>query len=394
MDVLVSIQAARPDWELSLIVGEDGPLAARAKHSGIHAVVAPFPRRLARLGDSGARGSGAIVSSFKAVPAVLGYARQLRRLIGRLQPDIVHTNGFKMHVLSAWSVPRNIPVIWHVRDYVSSRPLMKRMLRAHASRCTVAIANSNSVAEDIAGVCGSALETVSIYNAIDLNRYSPAGPALNLDSVSGLDAAPAATVRIGLVGTMAHWKGHGVFLRAIAALPKDLPYRAYIIGGPIYQTDHSQRTVAELRSFTAQLGIANRVGFTGYAADTASAMRALDIVVHASTQPEPFGRVIAEAMACGRAVICSAAGGARELITEGHDALAHTPGDHLTLAQHIERLIRDPELRARLGRAGRATAEQRFDRARLAEQLIPVYLRLAAQAPSTAEGQAMTAITH
>jgi glycosyltransferase involved in cell wall biosynthesis len=156
------------------------------------------------------------------------------------------------------------------------------------------------------------------------------------------------------------------------------------MGGAIYQTENSQRTLDEFRQLAATLEIADRVGFTGYVADTASAIRSLDILVHASTQPEPFGRVIAEGMACGRAVICSNAGGAAELFTDGQDALAHPPGDVAALAARIAELARDPEQRARLGRAGRATAERRFDLSRLASELISVYRRLNAQtAPAT-----------
>jgi glycosyltransferase involved in cell wall biosynthesis len=253
---------------------------------------------------------------------------------------------------------------------------MKRLLRWNAGRCRAAIGNSQSVAADIQNVCGPKLETLCIYNAIDLQRYSPRGEKIDLDSLAALNSALSGTVRVGLVATLGHWKGHAVFLRALARLPKDLPYRAYVIGGPIYQTENSQRTVWDLRELAAELGIGDRVGFTGYIADTAGAMRSLDILVHASTQPEPFGRVIAEGMACGRAVICSAAGGAAELITEGVDALAHPPGDDAALAARIAELATDPELRARLGRTGRVTAERRFERSRLATQLIPLYNRL------------------
>jgi glycosyltransferase involved in cell wall biosynthesis len=89
--------------------------------------------------------------------------------------------------------------------------------------------------------------------------------------------------------------------------------------------------------------------------------------------------VIVEGMACGRAVIASRAGGAVEIINEGADALGHTPGDPQMLADCIARLACDKGLRARLGRAGRATAEQRFDRQRLADELLPIYERLAQQ---------------
>jgi glycosyltransferase involved in cell wall biosynthesis len=95
--------------------------------------------------------------------------------------------------------------------------------------------------------------------------------------------------------------------------------------------------------------------------------------VHASTAPEPFGLVIAEAMACGRAVIVSRAGGAEELVTNEVDALTHTPGDVGELAAQIAALTKDPELRARLGGEARASAERAFDDVRLAREIVPVY---------------------
>jgi glycosyltransferase involved in cell wall biosynthesis len=81
-------------------------------------------------------------------------------------------------------------------------------------------------------------------------------------------------------------------------------------------------------------------------------------------------------MACGRAVIVSDAGGAAELIEPGVNALAHTPGDSAQLAERITELAGDPTLRARLGAAGRLTAEQRFNRSRLARELVPIYRTL------------------
>jgi glycosyltransferase involved in cell wall biosynthesis len=392
MDLLASMRAAEPLWQFWLVLGEDGPLVDRAKSAGVQVIVAPFPPALARLGDSGGGSIGALWSCLTAAAGTIRYARHLRRTLAELEPDIVHTNGFKMHILGAWcspgkSHPKNAPLIWHVRDYVSTRPLMKWLLRLHAKRATAAIGNSLSVANDVRKVCGSGLETSCIYNAIDLKRYSPVGEKADLDSLAGLKPAPQGTVRVGLAATLAHWKGHAVFLKALARLPQDLPIRAYVIGGAIYQTEKSQRSLDELRALAAKLGIAEKVGFTGYVADTSSAIRSLDVLVHASTQPEPFGRVIAEGMASGRAVICSAAGGAAELITEGHDALAHPPGDDEALAARILELVRDPELRARLGRAGRITAEQRFERGRLAGQLIPLYRKLSGQAAPEPEKQ-------
>src|SRR6185436_5987649 len=117
--------------------------------------------------------------------------------------------------------------------------------------------------------------------------------------------------------------------------------RGYVVGGPLYQTDGSQYSMEELRARADELGISARIGFTGFVSDPAAAMRALDVVVHASIEPEPFGLVIAEAMACGRPVIVSDAGGAAEIVTSGVNALVNSPGDADALADRIAQLAAD-----------------------------------------------------
>ena len=126
-------------------------------------------------------------------------------------------------------------------------------------------------------------------------------------------------------------------------------------------------------------GCADRVGFTGFVEDVPAAMRGLDVVVHASTEPEPFGLVILQAMACARPVIVTAVGGACELIEPGENALAVPAGDSAALALAIERLAADPALRLRLAEAGRANAERRFSRARLSVEAVRLYEDLRAQ---------------
>src|SRR4029079_2543965 len=104
-----------------------------------------------------------------------------------------------------------------------------------------------------------------------------------------------------------------------------------------------------------------RLGFIPFTDDPVPIYRALDIVLHASTQPEPFGLTVAEAMACGRATIVSAAGGAAELFTDGLDAFGVAPGNPEQLAHAVRQLVESPTLRAKLGRAARSTAIEHFD---------------------------------
>jgi glycosyltransferase involved in cell wall biosynthesis len=379
LDILVSMRRAHPLWPLHLVAATDGPLVSRASMIGVTAEVIDFGPALSRAGESGGLVTRACDLARAAAPAV-SYVSRLRRAMGAFEPDVVHTHSLKMHLLGARARPARTALVWHLHDYVGARPLTARLLRWHKDVCSVAVANSESVAADARGVLGGSVPVITVHNAVDLQRFSAFGPQLDLDRLAGLPPAQGDVVRVGLVATFGHWKGHLTFLEAIARLPPDLAVRAYIVGGAVYRTAGSQHSLDDLERHAARLGVGGRVGFTGFVNDPENAMRALDIVVHASTAPEPFGLVIAEAMACGRAVIASDAGGAREIFTPGVDALAHTPGDAEGLAARILELILDRDARIRIGRAGRETAERRFDRGRLASDLAPAYYRAVAGA--------------
>lgn len=376
LDVIESIRRSRPDWQLALICGENGPLVERAAQAGASTEVLPFPRRIRCFGDfadqTGRCSSIAkLAGSFRCAPGAALYVRRLRDAIARCAPHLIHANGFKMHIFSASGRPRGSSLVWHVHDYVSSRPLMSRLFRLRARHCSAIVANSGSVADDIRHLCQPEIPVHTVLNGIDLQRFSPAGHRINLDAAAGLPPAPPGTVRVGLLATMAKWKGQKVFLNALASLPRTLPVRGYLIGGQIYSTDGSEYDVAELKALAQKIGI--KVGFTGFINEPDAVIRALDIVVHASTSPEPFGRVIAEGMACGRPVISSAIGGAAELVVDRENAMVCAPSDAAGLADRIAILAKEPELRARIGRAGRACAEARFDRTRQAAEMVGIY---------------------
>ena len=373
LGLLESLHAAQPEWQLQLIAPADGPLVARAREAAVVTRVLPYPRSLARLGE----GSADPLRLGQAAFAAAAHARRLGQALEAGRPDIVHANGFKAHVLGSLACPRGTALVWHVHDYVSPRPWTRRALRQTVGPASAIIANSESVSRDVVRALRPRAPVRVVYNAVDLARFAPDGPRMDLDAAAEMPPSAPGTVRVGLVATFGRWKGHDTFFQAIARLPRSLPIRAFVVGGSLYETDRSQLRRADLEARVSALGIGDRVGFTGFAVDAASAMRALDLVVHASVQPEPFGMVIAEAMACGRPVVASLTGGAAEIVRDGVDALGHAPGDAASLADRLAMLISDSDLRARLGRAARETAEDRFDRARLARELTPLYASLA-----------------
>jgi glycosyltransferase involved in cell wall biosynthesis len=387
LDLLASLRAAAPGAELHLLATADGPLIERAGALGVSCRVVPLPESVAGLGDSALRGRGklgaALTLARRGMPAAWAtrrYAGELRRGLEAIRPDLIHSNGIKAHLLLRLAAPPGVPVVWHVRDFLGSRPLMARALGWASRRACGGIAISKAVGQD-AGVVLPRLPVRVVYNAIDVERFSPGpGDGPSLDGQAGLAPPPECTARVGMVATYARWKGQDLFLKAIAALPRDLAARFYIIGGPIYQTKGSQYSVGELRDLAGSLGVSERVAFVPFQGDTASVYRALDVVVHASTLPEPFGRTIIEAMACGRPVCVPRAGGAAELFREGEDAVGFAPGDPEALAEAILGLIRNPARRATIGEAARASARARFSRERLGPEVLAAYRAFGAQA--------------
>jgi glycosyltransferase involved in cell wall biosynthesis len=388
VDWMRSVREKNPAISVHLLAGEEGPLLEICRASKIPCEVLPFPRALHAFGSElGCRhmrsvweglthGARRSMAWARAGWACLRYRRALRRRLMQLRPDVIHSNGLKMHLLGALAKPHSTRLIWHFHEYLAKRPAMQVLLRGVLVRCSLVIANSRSVAADARKSLPHCPPVTAIHNAVDTDIFAPHGPALDLAKLSGLPPPQASALRVGLVSTFAHWKGHQVFLQAATSI---LDHRFYIVGGPIYATGGSQWSLDDLRARAKALGLSDRVGFTGFVEDVPAAMRGLDVVVHASTEPEPFGLVIVQAMACGRPVIVTAIGGAGELITPEENALAVPAGDGAELARAIERLAVDATLRLRLAKAGRAHAERHFSRAIMATRAVSLYQDIEAQ---------------
>jgi len=389
LDLLAAQRAAHKQIEASLIVCADGPLATEAKGLGVSVTVLPMPDALATLGDAAGMLTTAM-RTMRAAPAARKCAKVLGRAICSMSPDLVHSNGIKTHLLVSLAGLGSLPVVWHVRDFLSARGLTRRLLRWAVSDRVSIIANSRATADDARRCLGDAPGIHVVYNGIDTAEFAPgAGDGRLLDQLAGVPAAADGALRVGLVATYARWKGQDVFIDAAAKALKQMAggARFYVVGGPIYRTAGSQFTRAELEARARDAGVASAIAFVPFQSRPADVYRALDTVVHASTRPEPFGRTIVEAMACGRAVIAASAGGARELFQDGQEALATCPGDVLGLARAICKLAEDRELRARLGAAGRAAAVERFGRERMARQVTEIQVKLGNPSPPRMSGK-------
>ena len=387
LDLLAALKAQEPTWICRLIAGTNGPLIAEAEKLGVRTELLALPDELLVLDNSAGR--DAARSNFKlALRMVRGglgatnYAAKLRTRIDAFKPDLIHSNGTRFHLITKLLGTIAAPMVWHMRDFISARKLMRSALRWSAPAATLAVANSNAVALDARKILGKVPVRV-VLNCVDTQRFLPGRSDVSSWSDTEVDNPLEPKIfRIGMLASYARWKGQEFFLKIAAGLKRnapDLRVRFYIIGGPVFETQGSQFTRDELSASAKALNIENDVVFVPHQSEPENVYRSMDVVVHCSTEPEPFGRVIAEAMACGRAVVASLDGGVPELFEPGSDALGAVPNDVDDFVRKIEGLLRNPDKRAALEARARSAAVQRFSRARLGAEMRSIFVELMEQ---------------
>ena len=288
-----------------------------------------------------------------------------------IRDRIIHSNGLKTHLLAALAKPPGAKLIWHLHDFISTRSTTRWLLPVLQRRASFVIAVSDAVAKDASSVLrGIPIRTV--LNGVSEALVEPR-PA-DLDLLSGLSPSSGAT-RVGLVATYASWKGHRLFIDAAAGL-RDPSLRFYIVGGPVYSTRGSQLSVPTLQEEVRRHDLSEHCGLVPFQREMSAVYAALDVVVSASTRPEPFGRAIAEAMMSGRTVIAPAEGGPLEQITPDLTGLLFEARSMESLRASLSRVVSDSNLRRRLGQAARTHALAHLNAKRMGPETLEVYRSL------------------
>ena len=381
VDTLWSFQQDRPEIQKVLITGSDGLLVKAAENEKTKVLIHPFPRLFSRLGDSGLGRSKLklillIIKMIIAFPAMVLYLMKLRNIIRREQPAIVHVLGLKMQILSLLAVPRRMKIIWNVQDYIGQRRMVRTILKialktVGRGRDIAAGCCSDDVCRDLAEVLpGNAIRQIeTIYNTVDFNTFRPDGEIIP-------ELSAKTFIKIGLIATYARWKGHDLFIEALAKLnqiPALPDWHGFIIGGPIYATAGSQWSKSELQLMADEKGIGQKMTFLDFQANPAAAMRGLDILVHASTKPEPFGRVIAEGQACGCVVVAVESGGSGEVFENEISGIGFQMGNANSLADALQLLLNHPEKRRSIRQNLIDQPDRKFDRRLLYSKWIQLY---------------------
>jgi glycosyltransferase involved in cell wall biosynthesis len=270
------------------------------------------------------------------------YAVGLGRLTG--VPSIVH-----VHV--AWSNGYSAPAKWGVRN------------------ASAVFSISRFVTETVVATGTPRSRVSTILNGIDVARWDPRIDGSGVRREFGIP--PGAPV-LASVSRLFGQKGQRELLRALVHVRESFPeVRLLVVGADAVEV-HRGSFTAELRALAEELGIADRVIFTGPRTDIPQIMAACDVFTLPSFE-EPFGLVYLEAMAMLRPVVAVDDGGTPEVVEHGRSGLLSPYGDIERLAVNIVTLLRDPEMRARMGAYGRSRVVEYFNAERMARDAGEAY---------------------
>ena len=352
-------------------------IAAALVHAGHRALVVSEGGRL----ESELRAAGALLLKIPVASknpfTILRNIRRLKSIIAERAVDLVHARSRA----PAWSAfyatkQTHIPFMTTHHGTYNARNSLKRWYNSVMFRGDAIIANSQWTADHIRNHYANTPKRIAVIaRGIDLKRYDPSRISDQSRAAIRQSWSAGAGTRIVLLpGRLTRWKGHLILIDALSRLsgagklPADL--RVVIAGDAQGRNSY----LAEIEDAIASGGLQEIVKLSGHIDDMASAYMAADIVISASSKPEAFGRVPAEAAAMGLPVIATAHGGALETILPGQSGLLVPPGDAVALGEALNRLLCLPEeIWQEMGAKGRAHIEARYTVQKMCADTIGLY---------------------
>ena len=343
-------------------LGAEGPLSAALAEAGIETHVLPMTKRILDMRKESIR-LRALLRPWAIFPLV-SIVGDLVRFIKKRRVDVLHANSLKADVIGGIAARYcGIPVVWHLRDRIAPDYLPAPAVNAFRWLCRIlpnrVIANSTATLRTLGAAPRAHWSVVhdGIPSSCHIASHTPSSPPI-----------------VGLLGRIAPWKGQDIFVLAAHLLHRRIPEARYqIIGCTLFGEEAYERRV---RRMVHTLRLQDVLTFTGFQENIPAALAPLACVVHASTVAEPFGQIVAEAMACGKAVVATNGGGVREIVVPRRTGLLVPMGDAESMASAVETLLRNPPLARRMGRAGETRIARRFTIEQTARKVEAVYVGL------------------
>lgn len=290
----------------------------------------------------------------------------LRRFLSERKIDVLHVH---------WSSDIVVPGYAALREHVPVRIMSRHMPYPFKNRVgsflyskilyTRLVTVSNSVRETLikCGVPGDKVQV--IHHGTDVEAF--ARTTQDRKEMRTTLGIPEDSVAVGIVGRIAPEKGHAVLLDALQKVHARYPLFLVIVGdGPDEEL---------IRSRAAEMGLADKVLFTGFRDDVNNVLNALDVVTVPSTWNEPCSAVVQQGMAVSKPIIGTRAGGTPEMVLDNETGFLVPPSDPDALADALARLAGDAFLRKRLGAAGKERVEELFSLRVMTDKIEALYQR-------------------
>jgi glycosyltransferase involved in cell wall biosynthesis len=363
---LCLLDIAKP-YRHSCLIGllEDGPFRTLLEQEQI-------PVQVLAQQAIQVRKESSFLQSLNSITQIVPLVQRVSQLSRRF--DIIYANTPKALVVGAIaSALSRRPLVYHLHDILSrdhfSLSNQKTIVTLANLFATAVIANSKASKAAFIAAGGRANCIDVIYNGFDAERYR-----FTEQNRIALRQELNVTDKfvIGHFSRLSPWKGQHILIEALLKCPEDVV--ALLVGDALFG---EQEYVSQIHQQVANLGLQNRVQFLGFRSDVPQLMAACNLVTHTSTAPEPFGRVIVEAMLCGCPVIAAAAGGAIELIEPGKTGWLCPPGDPHKLAEIINICRSQPENMQAIAQHAQLSAKQAFSLDTIDQQIKIVLRRIA-----------------
>lgn len=358
VDVARALVAA--GWN-AVVVSEGGPMAYELKRVGATHIELPI----------GAKNPLKWRANFD----------QLVDLAFQHNVDLLHARS-RAPAWIAWRAARkrNMPFVttFHGR-YGDSNPL-KKLYNSVMGRGDRVIAISHYIAGEITRRYNIGSDRLRVIpRGVDLDLHDPDRvSAERMIKLTNEWRLPDGVPVVMLPARVTRWKGHEVLIDALGEL-RDLPLHCLIVG----TFEGKERYKARLDARIAKLGLTPHVHLVGNCSDMPAAYKLADVVVSASLDPEPFGRVIIEAQAMGRPVVASNHGGAAESMIDGGTGWLVAPNDSKALAAGIRKaLTMSDEDRAHLAEVAIHHARSNFSREDMCARTLAVYCEVLGLTPT------------
>lgn len=310
---------------------------------------------------------------------------QIKKLLAKLQPDIVHTHSAKAGILGRFAGyslkgnwENNLPVVVHTIHGLAFHPYQSAALnkfyisveKSAAKRTDffISVADAMTAQATAAGI-GKPEQYVTAYSAIEEDDFlAPISQQSRNDFRRKYGISEDAVVLV-TVARLFMLKGHDYIIESAKELSKQFANCVWLFVGDGNLSEHYKQQVREL-------GLADRIKFTGLLPprEIPLAIQSSDMLVHCSLR-EGLARTLPQAMLCGRPAISFDVDGAREVVNENTGRLIE-PKNVAQLIAACAELIEDESLRKKLGEQGREFVKEKFAPDTMVDTIEEVYRKL------------------